>query len=330
MLIVRMPTLPPAARIDATSAGWGFFLCTRKDTRTGRQGRPFLFLMLQDTSGAIPARILDDVSRWEPEFDAGEFVKVQARADRHHERVELVIETIRRVNPDQDRRDGFREDLCVPAAPRPIDEMWSELEAVVARVSDGRLRGLLEHVMRDRREALRTWPAAVTVHHAYRGGLLEHVLQIATVGAQIAEAYGGDPDLVIAGALLHDIGKLDELQVDPVTAYSLEGNLVGHIALGVRILHAAAAQVGDIPQDLLVRLSHLILSHHGERELGSPVEPMMTEAFILSAVDNLDATLNQVRRHVSESGGDGEFTPYHPRLGRVLLRPGGRPPAARG
>lgn len=321
MLTVRMPTLPPAARIDASSAGWGFFACTRKESRTGRQGRPFLYLTLQDASGTVVARVLDDVARWEGEFEAGEFVRVQAHADRQHDRVELVVDAIRRVNPDQDRRDGFREELCLPAAARPAAEMWAELEALVGAITDPDLRRLLAHLMEERRERLMVWPAAVTVHHAYRSGLLEHILQIATVGSRIATAYGADPDLVVAGAVLHDIGKLEELDYDLGASYSLTGNLVGHITLGVQVLAAAAGKVGGIPEDLLTRLTHLILSHHGERELGSPVEPMMPEAFILAAVDDLDARLNQVYRHIAVSTGDGPLTPYHPRLGRAFLKP---------
>ena len=320
----RPKRLPPIAALDSGASGWRFFLCARKELRAGRQGGPFLHVVLQDSSGTIAARILEDVDRWRDEFEAGEFVKVEARADRHNQRTELVVSRIRRVNPEQDRRDGFNEDECVPSAPRPIDEMWRELQALVSRIRDPHVRRLLDEIAAIHGERLRIWPAALTVHHAYRGGLLEHILQVGEVGAMLASAYGADEDLVIAGAVLHDLGKLEELRYDLATSYSVEGNLLGHITIGVRMLQDAAARIEDFPGELLTRLAHLIVSHHGSRELGSPVEPMSAEAFILAAVDNLDATLHQVRRHLSEAGGDERFSAYHPRLGRVLLKPSGR------
>jgi 3'-5' exoribonuclease len=126
---------------------------------------------------------------------------------------------------------------------------------------------------------------------------------------------------VVAGAVLHDIGKIEELSYDGVTTYSRRGNLLGHITIGVQIVRDAAAAIPDFPEPLRTRIEHLVVSHHGERELGSPVEPMTEEAFILSAIDDLDARLHQFRRHVREDASAGEFTAYHPRFKRVLLKP---------
>ncbi|MEO8076290.1 MAG: HD domain-containing protein, partial [Acidobacteriota bacterium] len=162
------------------------------------------------------------------------------------------------------------------------------------------------------------------VHHAYRGGLLEHILKIAETGEAIAIAYGADPDLLLAGAILHDLGKVDELSYDGITSYSRNGNLLGHITIGVTMVRDALRGIEGFPDDLRTRIEHLIVSHHGKRELGSPVEPMTEEAFILSAIDDLDATLHQFRRHVREDRGEGDFTAYHPRLRRILLKPAGR------
>ena len=316
--------LPDVAHLDAGSSGWGFFLCTRKELRTGRQGTPHIHVVLQDRSGTVAGRLLDDVERFKEEFDAGEFVRAQGRADRHNQRIELVLESIRRVNPDQDRADGFREADYVRAAPRPADEMWSELRGLIAGIEDVDVRRVLDAVVTRYEDRLRIWPAAVTVHHDYRSGLLEHLLQVADVCIRLADVYGADKSYLIAGALLHDIGKVEELEYDLATSYSLEGNLLGHITIGVRMVNEAAAALGDVPRDVVARLAHLILSHHGSRDLGSPVEPMTVEAFILSAADDLDATIHQVRRHLSEGSGDARFTAYHSRLGRVLLKPSGR------
>ncbi len=169
------------------------------------------------------------------------------------------------------------------------------------------------------REKLRIWPAAQTVHHAYRGGLLEHILSVARSALTLGAAYGADQDLLTAGALLHDIGKLEELEYDRATSYTREGNLVGHVTLGTMMVRAAVDAMPDFPDVLRTQIEHLIVSHHGHKEFGAPVEPMTIEAMILSAADDLDAKINQVRQALAEDG-EGEFTAYHSRLGRVLWR----------
>jgi 3'-5' exoribonuclease len=319
-----MLRLPRIVEIAESSEGFGFYLCARKELRTGRGG-DFVSLVLQDMSGQMPAKIFDRVETLNQEFEVGEFVKIEAKGNRHHDRLELMIESIRRVNPDQDRREGFREEDCIPSAPRPIEEMWAELQAHIAAARNPWVRQLLTSIVEARAERLKIWPAAVTVHHAYRGGLLEHVLKLTEVGGAMAAAYGADADMLLAGAVLHDIGKLDELHYEGgVTSYSRDGNLLGHITIGVLIVRDAAAAIPGFPDDLLVRIEHLVVSHHGERELGSPVEPMSEEAFILSAIDDLDARLHQVRRHVAHDSREGDITAYHRRFGRVLLKPFGR------
>lgn len=319
-----MARLPLITALDDASSGFGFYLCARKEVRTGRGGADFVSLVLQDVSGQIPAKIFDDVEHLKEEFEAGEFVKVQGRGNRHNQKLEVVVEKIRRVEPTHDRLDGFREEDCIPCAPRPLDEMWAELVARVARVENPWLRRLLEVAIERHGDRLRIWPAALLVHHAYRGGLLEHVLKIADVGGALAASYGADADMVVAGAVLHDIGKLEELSYDGVTSYSRRGNLLGHITMGAQMVREMAAEIAGFPEDLRTRVEHLVVSHHGARELGSPVEPMTEEAFILSAIDDLDAQLHQFRRHVAEDSAGGDFTAYHPRFRRVLLKPSGR------
>lgn len=320
----RNGRLPQIAMMQAQSAGSGFYLCVRKDLRTGRNGGEFLAIVLQDISGEIGAKVFNDVDVLRQEFDAGEFVKVQARGSVFNQRLELLIDKIRRVHPDRDRADGFREEDCIRAAPRGAAEMWAELESRVAHVDDPHIRALLEALLAAYGEKLKIWPAAQTVHHAYRSGLLEHVLKMIETTTALAAAYDAWRDLLVAGVILHDIGKLQELQYDAATHYSVEGNLVGHIALGLVMLREAAAGVPGFPPDLRTELEHLVLSHHGSREHGSPVEPMTIEAFILAACDDLDAKLHQVNRHIAEDDSDGPFTPYHARMKRVFFKGGGR------
>lgn len=311
--------LPPIRQLTPDAAGTGFYLCQQKEVRAGRNGE-FLSLTLADATGRIAAKVFDDVARQRDEFDEGEFVKVKARAGTYNGRLQLVVENIRRVSPEQDRALGFREEDCVMSAPRPIDEMWAELQALTAGVADVHLRQLLASLIARYEARLRVWPAAQVVHHAYRGGYIEHALKIASVGLALARAYGANPDLVVAGALLHDIGKLQELAYDGATSYSREGRLLGHITLGAMAVRDAARAIDGFPDDLLMQIEHLIVSHHGSKDLGSPVEPMTVEAFILSMADDLDAKIHQVRQATTEDASEGEFTAYQARLGRVLWK----------
>lgn len=316
-----MDRLPRLAALTVDVEGWGFFLCTYKEKRTGRSGGEFFMLTLQDVSAQVTAKILHDAARWQNEFEAGEFVRVEGRSSLYNGQVQIIVSSIRRVHPAQDRLEGFREDDCVLSAPRPINEMWAELTARVTAIADQHLRVLLLRILADHEASLREWPAAQTIHHAYRGGLLEHIVKMAEVGTEVARAYGARADVVLAGVILHDIGKLRELAYDAgAIAYTREGNLVGHIAIGAALVREAASGVSGFPPELLTELEHLVLSHHGTREHGSPVEPKTIEAFILAAVDELDARIHQVRRAISEDAGEGEFTAWNKRLGRVLYK----------
>jgi 3'-5' exoribonuclease len=315
--------LPPIRQLTADSSGVGFFLCTQKDVRPGRNGE-FISLMLQDATGRIVARVFDDVERLKGAFDIGEFVKVKARANLYNDRLQLIVENIRRVHLEQDREEGFREEDCVMSSARPVDEMWAELQRRIAGIGNPFVARLIQAIVAANEAKLRIWPAAQTLHHAYRAGFLEHILQMAAVGDMLAKAYNANADLILAGALLHDIGKLQELDYDLATSYSRDGRLLGHIMLGSKLVGEAAAAIEGFPPELLTEIQHLILSHHGRLEFGSPVAPMTVEAFILSFVDDLDAKINMVRQAMRDDTGDGEFTAYHAKLERVLWKGTGR------
>ncbi len=312
--------LARAAQLEPDKTGWNFYLCVRKDIRVGKGGE-YLALTLQDASGQVAARVFESVERLKHEFDLGEFVRAEGRTSIHNGELQLVAASIRRVNPAQDEAQGFRQEDCVPSAPRPIGDMWGELTALVDGVTEPSLRVFLRRLLADHETALREWPAAQSIHHAYRGGLLEHVLSMATAGKALARHYGAREDLLVAGAVIHDIGKLQELSYDNgAISYSRDGNLVGHIALGLIMVRDTAKGISGFPDDLRAELEHLVVSHHGARDKGSPVEPKSVEAFILAAVDNLDAQLHQVRSALGDNGADPEFTGWHRRFNRVLYR----------
>ena len=313
--------LPKIASLAAEDQGWGYFLCSYKELRAGRSGSEFLFLSLQDSTAQIVAKVMADVDRYKNEFDAGEFVRVEGHGSVYNGQLQLVLTSIRRVNPDQDRLQGFREDDCILSAPRPIDEMWADLQGHLRGVKNDHIRVLLNRIVADHEAQLRVWPAAQQIHHAYRGGFLEHITKMAEVGRFVATAYGANEDLVLAGIVLHDIGKLQELAYDGGSgSYTRDGNLVGHIALGMMMVREQINAISGFPIELRSQIEHLIASHHGIREHGSPVEPKTIEAFILASIDELDARLNQVRKAIADDPGDGEFTSWNKRLGRVLYK----------
>jgi 3'-5' exoribonuclease len=315
-----MSRLPKLAALTADAEGWGYYLCTYKELRAVRSGEILLFT-LQDATGQMPAKLVDDVERFKDEFEAGEFVRVEARSTTFQGQSQLAVTHIRRVNPPQDRLQGFREDDCVLSAPRSLDEMWAELKTHLQSIRDPHVRVLLNRVTADHESQLREWPAAQTIHHAYRGGLLEHTLKMAETGRFLARAYGANEDIVLAGVLLHDIGKLQELEYAPgVSGYTRDGNLIGHIGLGLIMVRETITGISGFPEELRAQIEHLLVSHHGSRERGSPVEPRTIEAFILATIDELDTRIHQVRRAIREDAGDDEFTAWHKRLGRVFYK----------
>ena len=315
-----MPRLSTLDALTPDAEGWGYFLCTYKELRAVRSGEILLFA-LQDRSGQIAAKLVDDVERFKDEFEQGEFVRVEARATSFQGQPQLAVTHIRRVHADQDRLQGFREEDCVLSAPRSIDEMWTELKTHLATIRDPNVRVLLHRVTGDHELSLREWPAAQSIHHAYRGGLLEHKLKMAETGRFLARAYGANEDLVLAGVLLHDIGKLFELHYEPGgSGYTRDGNLVGHIGLGLIMVREAINGIAGFPDELRSQIEHLVVSHHGTREHGSPVEPRTVEAFILAMVDELDTRIHQVRRAIRDDAGSDEFTAWHKRLGRVFYK----------
>lgn len=315
-----MNRLPKLAALAVDSEGWGYFLCVYKEFRAVRSGEILLFA-LQDSTGQIHAKLVDDVERYRDEFEQGEFVRVEARATTFQGQLQLAVTHIRRVNAQQDRLQGFREEDCVLSAPRSADEMWSELRGHLQSVRDPNIRVLLNRILLDHESQLREWPAAQTIHHAYRGGLLEHKLKMAEVGRYLARSYEANEDLVLAGVLLHDIGKLQELHYEPgATTYTRDGNLVGHIGLGLILVRETITGISGFPESLRAQIEHLIVSHHGSREHGSPVEPRTVEAFILAMVDELDTRIHQVRRAIREDISADEFTAWHKRLGRVFYK----------
>lgn len=268
-----------------------FFLLTSKQTRQRRNGAEYLQLGFMDRTGQLPGKLWQNLEM-AADLEVEDAVKVQARVGNYQGRFELVVEKIRRAeNSEFDLAD------LLPTTEEDVEKLWAELQQHVASVKDDTLRRLLETVLTDpdTAERFKKAPAAKIFHHPFLGGLMEHVVSLCRLCNLAHHNYGWiERDLLLAAAVLHDIGKIHELSYDRTIEYTDAGKLLGHITIGVKILHQAIAKSPVSPQ-LEQILTHLILSHHGELEYGSPVEPAMAAAHLFHMLDNLDARMAAIR-----------------------------------
>jgi 3'-5' exoribonuclease len=256
-------------------------------------GKPYYKLQLSDRNGAVEARVWDPVAGLMEQIGQGSFVGVRGIIEIYHEARQLKVSEIRPVEVAPEELGLF-----LPRSRRDPAEMEAELVALIGGVRDEGLRALLERILDPLSETGRLFrqaPAAKHNHHAYVGGLLEHTLSMAGACVRMAEHYAPavDHDLVVAGALLHDLGKIREIGTQAGFPYTDEGKLLGHILLGLQIVADAAAGVPQLPESRLLLLQHLIASHQGRYEWQSPREPRILEGLILHYCDDLDAKMNQ-------------------------------------
>ncbi|HWD99852.1 MAG TPA: HD domain-containing protein, partial [Bryobacteraceae bacterium] len=287
--------------------------------RQKRTGEPYLSLLLGDRSGEIEARMWDNVPDVMDTFERDDFVKVKGLFQLYNNRPQLTIHKMRRVlEHEVDFADFF------PASLRDAGEMWAELRAIVSRLGNEHIRPLLDAFLDDPEVAARyrVAPAAKTIHHAFRGGLLEHVLSLCSLAGRIADHYPWiDRELLIAGAVLHDIGKIHELSYERGFGYTAEGQLLGHIAIGMRMMSDKLRAFPDFPPHLRNLLEHIILSHHGQLEFGSPKTPAFPEALLFHYLDDMDSKMECMRALLGkEPQAEGLFTPWSAALERIALR----------
>jgi 3'-5' exoribonuclease len=296
----------------------GFFAVASKQVRSKKDGSRYFALTLSDRTGQIESRMWETVEAGD--FVAGDVVKVRAQVCRYKEFLQLNIERIRKALPDE-----FNLSDYVPRTEHNIDKLWAELNGYVESFTDLHLKALLRSFLDDAdiAAAFREAPAAKSMHHAWIGGLLEHVVSLLGIADLAAKHYQVHRDLLLTGAILHDIGKLRELRWGTSFDYSIEGQLLGHITIGVALIDRRIAALPDFPPALRVLVEHLVLSHHGKYEFGSPKLPMIPEAVLLHYLDDMDAkmqTLNtEFARNVSAGREAGEVTEWVRSLERSLL-----------
>lgn len=310
-----------------------FFLVQFKELRSTREGKPYLVLRLADRTGAIEARMWDGVEEVEGEFDRDDVVKVEATVEAYKGRTQLKVKRLRAA------KDAEVElaDL-LPETAADVEALYAELVELAGDVANPHLKALLASVLEDAelKPRLKQAPGAKTIHHAYRGGLLEHIVSLCRLCRLAAQNYPEvDLDLLLTGAVLHDLGKVYELSYERSLDYTTEGNLLGHIAIALELLNRKMDALAT-PADLRVLVQHLLLSHHGRLEFGSPVTPRFSEAVLLHYLDDLDSKMEAIRaslRTADAEGREGDWTDWNRALERPLLRKdkfAAAPPAAPG
>jgi 3'-5' exoribonuclease len=308
----------PIRSWEAGDTVQGFALLTKKETRQDRNGKSYMDLEVADASGSMVAKIWADSPALNGQFETHRFIAFKGSVKSYRDQLQLTIDDCREVQ-EGDRRYGFDEAQLIPSTREDISDLWTRLTRLLTeRVERPILRRLAAETLEIHGQALREHPAAKSMHHAYRGGLLEHVVSMAELSALVAGHYGDlDLDLMLVGVLFHDLGKLRELGAMPANDYTLEGRLIGHVVIGRDLLMERCRAIDGFPEDLRMLLEHMVLSHQGKKEFASPVEPMTPEALALHFVDDLDSKLNQLR--ASREANPGIV--FHRGLGRYVYLP---------
>jgi 3'-5' exoribonuclease len=295
------------------------YLVHHKEIRQKKTGELYLSLLLGDRTGELDAKMWDNVAGVIDGFDRDDFVKAKGMLQVFHNRPQLTIHKLRRMDESEvDFGDYF------PSSKRDPGEMWGELRGIVSGIANPHLKALLDALLDDEEIArrFRRAPAAKHIHHAYLGGLIEHVLSVCAMARLAADHYPNiDRDLLLTGVVLHDIGKIYELNYERGFTYSAEGQLLGHMQIGLRMIADKLRGLPEFPTPLRTLVEHMILSHHGHLEYGSPKLPQFPEALLLHYLDDLDSKMECMRSLIeNDRQVEGCFTTYNSALERTALK----------
>lgn len=281
----------------------GFCLIKSLDKKTSSKGDTYLDMTLSDADGEINAKLWRYSAELHGEYTINELVKIRGIVSQYQGADQLKIEKIRHVTPE----DGVHAGDFVKSADYSGEQMFKELYSIAEGFNDEDLRKIVTAILDDNRLSLLYWPAAFKLHHAMRGGLLFHTLSIVRLAEGVCGVYPFiDRELLLSGAILHDIAKLSEFKVADTgvaTGYSAEGNLLGHLAMGAMVIDKYAEKL-NINKKTAMLLEHMVLSHHGEPEFGAAVRPMFIEAELLSELDLMDSRVYEMHEAVSAAPAD--------------------------
>ena len=295
-----------------------FFVVAVKQVKSKKSGELYLSLGLADRSGQLQANMWDNVADAISAFDQDDFVKVKGVVHKYNGRWQLTIHKMRKLGESEIDYSDY-----LPKTSKDVEQLWQTLCSFIDTFENPWLKSLLKEFCADEKlvAAYKNAPAAKSLHHAFVGGLLDHVVSLFTICDLVARNYPQvNRDLLLSGVFLHDIGKLHELTYQRSIAYTTKGQLLGHMIIELEMLHEKIARVPGFPDELKVLLEHLIISHHGEYEFGSPKLPMFPEALMLHYLDDLDSKMESMRAQFErEAELDTPWTSYNPSLARPLL-----------
>lgn len=307
--------------VDEIAAGESIrdvFVLAEKNMAHKRDGSPFLTITLADRTGRIRGVVWDDVTTAASAAAAGDYVQVKAAAGEYRGALQLVVKSIEAVPPEAVSPADF-----LPSTQRDVDRMFARLKSLTDTIESPDLKRLMDAFWSDAPFCgmFKQAPAAKQMHHAYVGGLLEHTLSMALLADKVAGHYGGvDRDLLLVGAVLHDVGKVKELSYTHRIDYTDEGRLLSHIVIGVQMVDDKIRSIDGFPPQLAAMVKHLIISHHGARDFGSPEPPKTIEAVLLNYVDEIDSRVNAIREFMAAEAPGETWTPYHRLLERQFYR----------
>jgi 3'-5' exoribonuclease len=286
------------------------FIVSKKNIFTGKNNAKYMNIELKDKTGIIEGKVWENVDNFNKLFEKNDIVFVKAKMKLYQEKPQLTVTDVRKFD-----NEVFLEDMSAffAEAEPGIDNLKKEFFQLLNEIEEPHIASIFSSLIR-KNETLEKYflfPASIGVHHAYLGGLLEHSLSVAHMGKHAADITGADKDIIIAGSLLHDIGKVEELCVKGGFQYSDRGRLMGHIALGTIMFEDMAREVNGFPEHISDMLAHIIISHHGVEEWGSPKKPMSIEAIIVHYLDDLDARVMGVKEHMKDNMADEKWTAYH-------------------
>jgi 3'-5' exoribonuclease len=297
-----------------------FFLVTDKNLGMDRNGKSYMSLQISDASGSMNARVFERVDELVRVFQSGDFIRLKGFVQSFQGRLQLIGQDIFKADPSE-----FQISDLIRSSAGNIDELTQKLNDTIATLQDPHIRKLLQSVFAD--SEIKTLfvkaPAAKSIHHAYLGGLIEHIVSIMDVMESLAKHYTFlNRDLLIFGAIFHDLGKIWELGFESGIQYTDRGRLVGHMGIACEIIDAKAAQIDGFPPELKDILKHIVLSHHGKLEYGSPKLPMFPEAIVVAMIDDLDSKMNTISNfmasEVSQLPKDTKWSRYHPGFERYF------------
>jgi 3'-5' exoribonuclease len=294
------------------------FVVVSKQIKPKKTGEPYLALTLGDRSGQVEAKMWDNVEEVLDAFEQDDFLKIKGLINKYKQRFQLTIHKIRKLGDSEIEYDDY-----LPKTKKNIDELWQTLTGFISTFQNPHLKTLVQAFMADPEisAAYRNAPAAKTLHHAYIGGLLDHVVSLFRSCDLMCQNYPQiNRDILLTGAFFHDIGKIHELTYNRSFSYTTKGQLLGHMIIELEMLQAKLALQPDFPDELKIMVEHLIISHHGQYDFGSPKLPMFPEALMLHYLDDLDSKMEAMRAQFErESSLDGPWTSYNASLGRPLL-----------